>query len=81
MCLASPFLSNSGTVRCLTISCFGIDVEDSIMNIGNKNLEMMLLAKHGGCVGLGVNMIRPAGATIAGNGTSDGVVPFCKIYD
>ena len=26
-------------------------------------------------------MIRPAGATIAGNGTSDGVVPFCKIYD
>ena len=42
---------------------------------------MMLLAKHGGGVGIGVNMIRPAGATIAGNGTSDGVVPFCKIYD
>ena len=41
----------------------------------------MLLAKHGGGVGIGVNMIRPAGAQIAGNGTSDGVVPFCKIYD
>ena len=26
-------------------------------------------------------MIRPAGAKIKGNGTSDGVVPFCKIYD
>jgi ribonucleoside-diphosphate reductase alpha chain len=26
-------------------------------------------------------MIRPAGANITGNGTSDGVVPFCKIYD
>jgi ribonucleoside-diphosphate reductase alpha chain len=26
-------------------------------------------------------MIRPAGAKITGNGTSDGVVPFCKIYD
>ena len=42
---------------------------------------MMLLAKHGGGVGIGVNMIRPAGARITGNGTSDGVVPFCKIYD
>ena len=42
---------------------------------------MMLLAKHGGGVGIGVNMIRPAGAKITGNGTSDGVVPFCKIYD
>ena len=41
----------------------------------------MLLAKHGGGVGIGINMIRPAGAKITGNGTSDGVVPFCKIYD
>ena len=41
----------------------------------------MLLAKHGGGVGIGVNQIRPAGAQIKGNGTSDGVVPFCKIYD
>ena len=79
--LASPVLSNTGTDRGLPISCFGIDVADSIQDIGAKNLEMMLLAKHGGGVGLGINMIRPAGAKITGNGTSDGVVPFCKIYD
>jgi ribonucleoside-diphosphate reductase alpha chain len=79
--LASPVLSNTGTDRGLPISCFGIDVGDSIHEIGSKNLEMMLLAKHGGGVGIGVNMIRPAGAKITGNGTSDGVVPFCKIYD
>ena len=79
--LASPVLSNTGTDRGLPISCFGIDVADSILDIGQKNLEMMLLAKHGGGVGIGINMIRPAGATITGNGTSDGVVPFCKIYD
>jgi ribonucleoside-diphosphate reductase alpha chain len=79
--LASPVLSNTGTDRGLPISCFGIDVGDSIADIGGKNLEMMLLAKHGGGVGIGLNMIRPAGATITGNGTSDGVVPFCKIYD
>jgi ribonucleoside-diphosphate reductase alpha chain len=81
LCLASPVLSNTGTDRGLPISCFGIDVADSIQDIGQKNLEMMLLAKHGGGVGIGINMIRPAGSKITGNGTSDGVVPFCKIYD
>jgi len=81
LCLASPVLSNTGTDRGLPISCFGIDVADSIIDIGQKNLEMMLLAKHGGGVGIGINQIRPAGAQIKGNGTSDGVVPFCKIYD
>ena len=81
LCLASPVLSNTGTDRGLPISCFGIDVADSIYDIGTKNLEMMLLAKHGGGVGIGINQIRPSGAKITDNGTSDGVVPFCKIYD
>ena len=79
--LASPVLSNTGTDRGLPISCFGIDVGDSIQEIGQKNLELMLLAKHGGGVGIGINQIRPAGAKITDNGTSDGVVPFAKIYD
>lgn len=79
--LATPVLSNTGTERGLPISCFGIDVADSIQDIGSKNLEMMLLAKHGGGVGIGVNQIRPAGSSISQNGTSDGVVPFIKIYD
>ena len=79
--LATPVLSNTGTDRGLPISCFGIDVADSIYDIGNKNLELMLLAKHGGGVGIGINQIRPAGASITGNGTSDGVIPFAKIYD
>lgn len=79
--LATPVLSNTGTDRGLPISCFGIDVGDSIQEIGSKNLEMMLLAKHGGGVGIGVNLVRSAGSRITGNGTSDGVVPFCKIYD
>jgi len=79
--LATPVLSNTGTDRGLPISCFGIDVADSIFDIGSKNLELMLLAKHGGGVGIGINQIRPAGSTITGNGTSDGVIPFAKIYD
>jgi len=79
--LATPVLSNTGTDRGLPISCFGIDVADSIYDIGSKNLELMLLAKHGGGVGVGINQIRPAGSSITGNGTSDGVIPFAKIYD
>ena len=79
--LASPVLSNTGTERGLPISCFGIDVADSINDIGQKNLELMLLAKHGGGVGICHNQIRPAGASITDNGTSDGVVPFIKIND
>lgn len=81
LCLASPVLANTGTERGLPISCFGIDAADSILDIGNKNLEMMLLAKHGGGVGIGVNQIRPAGSPIKNNGTSDGVIPFIKMYD
>lgn len=79
--LASPVLSNTGTERGLPISCFGIDVADSINDIGSKNLELMMLAKHGGGVGICHNQIRPAGAEITDNGTSDGVVPFIKIND
>ena len=81
LCLASPVLSNTGTERGLPISCFGIDVGDSIHEIGTKNLELMLLAKYGGGVGIGHNQIRPAGKEITNNGTSDGIVPFIKIND
>ena len=80
--LATPVLANMGTDRGLPISCFGVDIGDSIHDIGMKNLETMLLAKHGGGVGIGLNMLRPAGSPISNsNGTTDGVVPFCKIYD
>jgi len=79
--LATPVFSNTGTERGLPISCFGIDVADSVYDIGAKVSEMMLLAKHGGGVGIGVNQIRPAGTKISQNGTSDGIVPFIKVYD
>lgn len=81
LCLASPVLSNLGTTRGLPISCFSIDVDDSIDSIGLKNREMMLMAKQGGGVGISMSRVRPAGAPITDNGSSDGVVPFCKIFD
>jgi ribonucleoside-diphosphate reductase alpha chain len=81
LCLATPVLANTGTERGLPISCYKIDVDDSIYDIGQKTAELMNLAKHGGGVGITINRIRPAGTPIKNNGTTDGVVPFCKIFD
>jgi ribonucleoside-diphosphate reductase alpha chain len=79
--LASPVLSNTGTDRGLPISCFGIDTPDSIRGIGLTNAELMRLTSYGGGVGIGLSRIRPRGTHITGNGKSEGVVPWSKIYD
>ena len=79
--LASPVLSNTGTDRGLPISCFGVDTPDSIRGIGLTNAELMKLTSSGGGVGIGLSRIRPRGTEIRGNGKSEGVVPWAKIYD
>jgi ribonucleoside-diphosphate reductase alpha chain len=81
LCLASPVLSNMGTERGMPISCFGIDTDDSIEGIALTNAELMRLSSQGGGVGIGVSRIRGRGKEISGNGVSEGVVPWCKIYD
>jgi ribonucleoside-diphosphate reductase alpha chain len=81
LCLASPVLSNLGTERGMPISCFGIDVGDSIEGIADANSELMRLSSQGGGVGIGVSRIRGRGKAIKDNGISEGVVPWCKIYD
>jgi ribonucleoside-diphosphate reductase alpha chain len=81
LCLASPVLSNMGTERGMPISCFGIDVGDSIEGIADANSELMRLSSQGGGVGIGVSRIRGRGKAIKDNGVSEGVVPWCKIYD
>jgi ribonucleoside-diphosphate reductase alpha chain len=81
LCLASPVLSNLGTERGMPISCFGIDTDDSIEGIAGANSELMRLSSQGGGVGIGVSRIRGRGKEISGNGVSEGVVPWCKIYD
>jgi ribonucleoside-diphosphate reductase alpha chain len=81
LCLASPVLSNMGTERGMPISCFGIDTDDSIEGIAGANSELMRLSSQGGGVGIGVSRIRGRGKEISGNGVSEGVVPWIKIYD
>jgi len=79
--LASPVLSNTGTDRGLPISCFGVDTPDSIRGIGLTNAELMKLTSQGGGVGISLSRIRERGSPIKGNGKSEGVVPWAKIYD
>jgi ribonucleoside-diphosphate reductase alpha chain len=81
LCPASPVLSNMGTERGMPISCFGIDVGDSIEGIADANSELMRLSSQGGGVGIGISRIRGRGKSIKDNGVSEGVVPWCKIYD
>lgn len=79
--LASPVLSNMGTDRGLPISCFGVDTPDSIRGIGLTNAELMKLTSVGGGVGISLSRIRQRGTEIRGNGKSEGIVPWAKIYD
>lgn len=81
LCLASPVFSNMGTERGMPISCFGIDTGDSIEGISNTNSELMRLTSQGGGVGIGLSRIRGRGRAISGNGTSEGIVPWAKVYD
>jgi len=81
LCLASPVFSNLGTERGLPISCFGIDVEDSIEGIADSNSELMRLTSQGGGVGVGVSRIRGRGKQIKDNGVSEGVIPWLKMLD
>lgn len=78
---SSPIWSNVGTEKGFGISCFSIHVDDSVDSIFLKNHEMAILTKSGGGVGIYLGDIRGRGANIKGNGSSEGIVPWCKVFD
>jgi ribonucleotide reductase alpha subunit len=80
---ATPTLFNSGTIRPQLSSCFLLDVEeDSIEGIFDTLKECALISKNAGGLGLAFSRVRAKNTYIAGtNGTSNGIVPFLKIYN
>jgi ribonucleoside-diphosphate reductase alpha chain len=80
---ATPTLFNSGTVRPQLSSCFLLDVdEDSIEGIFDSLKECAQISKNAGGLGLAFSRVRAKGTYIAGtNGTSNGIIPFLKIYN
>lgn len=81
LCGASPVLSNMGTDRGLPISCNGNHLADSVDGIFMKNHELAMLSKSGAGVGVYMGDVRGRGAVIKGNGKSEGVIPWAKIFD
>lgn len=81
LCPASPVLSNMGTDRGLPISCNSIHVGDSVDSIFGKSHELAMLSKNGAGVGIYLGDVRGRGATIKGNGQSEGIIPWSRVYD
>jgi len=81
LCPASPVLSNMGASRGLPISCNSIHVGDSVDSIFDKSHELAMLSKNGAGVGIYLGDVRGRGAPIKGNGFSEGVIPWAKVYD
>lgn len=81
LCISSPIAANLGSDRGLPISCNSIAVGDSIDSIFNKAHELAMLSKNGAGVGIDISNIRARGINIKGNGKSEGIIPWAKIYD
>lgn len=81
LCLATPVAANLGTDRGLPISCNSIHVGDSVDSIFGKAHELAMLSKNGAGVGIYLGDIRGRGAPIKGNGKSEGIIPWAKVYD
>ncbi len=81
LCGSSPVLANMGTERGLPISCNSVHVGDSVNSIFHKNHELAMLSKNGAGVGIYLGDIRGRGEIIKGNGKSEGVIPWAKVYD
>jgi ribonucleoside-diphosphate reductase alpha chain len=81
LCPASPVFSNTGTEKGLPISCFINEIQDSMISIMEGNVELSMLTKGGGGVGMDYNNVRGTGRNIKNNGKSNGVIPWMKISD
>jgi ribonucleoside-diphosphate reductase alpha chain len=81
LCPSTPVLSNAGTDRGFTISCFSSYVPDTTVGIMESLTEVALLSKYGGGTAWHASDVRAKGTPISKGGISDGVVPFLKMLD
>ena len=79
--LASPVWANFGLDRGLPISCFGSYIGDSMDAILDTHAEVGMMTKVGGGTSGYFGDLRPRGAPITNNGTSNGTHPFASLFD
>src|SRR5438128_2718085 len=75
----TPGLTNSGTDRGLSISCYLNEVQDSRKSIFGTYSENGELSANGGGIGTFWGNVRGINARVKGGGKSSGVIPFMKI--
>lgn len=80
---ATPTFANCGKKqRGERVSCFLLDIQDSMNSIGRAVNSGLQLSKRGGGVGFNISNIRELKAPIKGlHGMASGVLPVCKILD
>lgn len=80
---SSPTLFNSGTRHEQLSSCFLLDSPaDELEAIYRKYMDIALLSKFAGGIGVAYHRVRSRGSLIKGtNGHSQGIVPWLKTLD
>ena len=79
---STPTLFNSGTTHSQMSSCYLNTVEDSMEGIFKNFADNAQLSKWAGGIGTNWSAVRSKNAMIKGtNGTSQGIIPFIKIYN
>ncbi len=80
---STPTLFNSGTLRPQMSSCYLLDSpQDDLRSIYEKYMDVALLSKYAGGIGLAYHRVRSRGSLIRGtNGHSNGVIPWLKTLD
>lgn len=79
--LSSPVWSNYGQKRGLPISCFGVNIEDSILSIIGAHSEVALQSKYGGGTSAYFGKLRPRGTAITNNGFAGGPNHYIPMFE
>jgi ribonucleoside-diphosphate reductase alpha chain len=80
---STPTLFNSATLHPQMSSCYLLDSpQDSLESIYSKYMDVAMLSKFAGGIGLAYSRVRSRGSLIKGtNGRSNGIIPFLKTLD
>jgi ribonucleoside-diphosphate reductase alpha subunit len=79
---ATPTLFHCGTPFQQLLSCFLLEIGDSIAEIYKGLADCAQISKWAGGIGFHIHSIRGEGSLIRGtNGRSNGIVPMLKVYN
>jgi ribonucleoside-diphosphate reductase alpha chain len=80
---STPTLFNSATMRPQMSSCYLLDSpDDDLSAIYQKYMDIALLSKFAGGIGVAYHRVRARGSLIKGtNGHSNGIIPWLKTMD